>query len=299
MYPMVRELGRRLREADNATIRDLQHKNHELAQAYEQLQATQAQLIESHVAQERIEHELRIARGIQQAFLPKETPTLPGWELIASYEPARVVGGDFYDFLALPDGRVGLIIGDATDKGLPAALIMANARSVVRAAAAQLLAPGELLQRVNDLLCPGIPPGMFVTCLYAILEPATGRLRYANTGHDVPFRRTDAEVVELWATGMPLGLMPGMIYDEAEVVLTPGEMVLFYSDGLIEARNPRREMLGLPQLRRLLWDQRAGDGSSLVDFLRSELARFTGPAWEQEDDITLVVLQRAREVAHA
>src|ERR671917_712388 len=172
---------------------------------------------------ERIEQELRVARLIQQTLLPKALPELPGYEVAAYYQPAREVGGDFYDFLTLEDGRLGLVVGDVTDKGVPAALVMATTRTMLRAAAQRLLSPGEVLQRTNDALVTDIPPNMFITCLYAILEPESGHLVYANAGHDLPYRRHGSAAEELRARGMPLGLMPGMAYEEKEVVLGKGE----------------------------------------------------------------------------
>ncbi len=243
---------------------------------------------------ERIEQELRIARLIQQTLLPKTLPELPGYDLAAYYQPAREVGGDFYDFLELEDGRFGLVVGDVTDKGVPAALVMATTRTMLRAAAQRLFSPGEVLQRANEALVTDIPPNMFITCLYAILEPESGRLVYANAGHDLPYRRHGSAAEELRARGMPLGLMPGMGYEEKEVVLGKGESVLFYSDGLVEAHDPQRMMFGFPRLRRLVAEH--GEEGSLVDFLREELYRFAGEDWEQEDDITLLTLERSEEL---
>ncbi len=242
------------------------------------------------IARERIEHELRVARQIQQSLLPKEAPILAGWQVAAYYQPARAVGGDFYDFTFFPDGQLGLVIGDVSDKGVPAALVMATTRAILRGAAQRLLSPGQVLERVNEVLCPEIPPHMFVTCLYAILDPASGRLQYANAGHDLPYRRGDGGVSELRATGMPLGLMPDMRYEEKETVLAAGETVLFYSDGLVEAHNPERAMFSFRRLMGLM-EQHPG-GAGLIDALRGALAEFTGPDWEQEDDITLVILER-------
>jgi predicted ester cyclase len=243
---------------------------------------------------ERIEQELRIARLIQQTLLPKTLPELPGYKLSAFYRPAREVGGDFYDFLELQDGRLGLVVGDVTDKGVPAALVMATTRTVLRATATRLLSPGEVLKRANDVIVPDIPPNMFITCLYAILDPKSGRLVYANAGHDLPYRRKtgrgqDAE--ELRARGMPLGLMQEMSYEEKEIVLERGESILFYSDGLVEAHDPQREMFGIPRLRALVAEH--AEKESLVDTLLKELYSFTGEDWEQEDDITLVTLGRS------
>jgi serine phosphatase RsbU (regulator of sigma subunit) len=246
---------------------------------------------------ERIEQELRVARLIQQTLLPKHVPDLPGYQLAAYYQPAREVGGDFYDFLELDDGHLGLVVGDVTDKGVPAAIVMATTRTMLRASAQRLDSPGEVLKRVNDVIVRDIPPNMFITCLYAILDPETGLLRYANAGHDLPYRRRTSSsssggAEELRATGMPLGLLPGMSYEEKEIVLQRGDSVLFYSDGLVEAHDPKREMFGFPRLQGLVGAHRS-DGPAMVNFLLSELARFTGEEWEQEDDITLVTLDRS------
>jgi serine phosphatase RsbU (regulator of sigma subunit) len=241
-------------------------------------------------ARERIEQELQVAQLIQRQFLPRELPELPGWHVAAYYQPAKEVGGDFYDFIELPDGLVGLVCGDVTGKGVPAALVMATTHSILRGDASQLVSPGKVLERANRLLLNDIPPQMFVTCLYGILDPATGRLHYANAGHNPPYVHTRDGVVELRATGMPLGLMPGMTYEEKETTLGPGDTLLLHSDGLAEAHDPERKMFGFPRLAALV----AGcpGGQELIDRLLSELGGFTGPGWEQEDDITLVAVQR-------
>ena len=218
---------------------------------------------------------------------------LEGWEISPHYQPAREVGGDFYDFLEFEDGRLGLVVVDATGKGVPAALVMASARSMLRAVAQASESPGDVLGRANDPLATDIPTNMFVTCFYAVLDPKSGSLSYANAGHDLLYRRRrsgdDAE--ELRATGMPLGLMPGMGYEEKGIVLDAGESVLFYSDGLVEAHNPEGEMFGFPRLRSLVADH--GEERSLGEFLLEELYSFVGDGWEQEDDITLLTLRRA------
>lgn len=255
-----------------------------------------AQLVQQQQAEtrerERMEQELRVARLIQQTLLPKELPALPGWDLAAYYQPARAVGGDFYDFIPYEDGRLGLVIGDVTDKGVPAALVMATTRAILRSAALEARTPGKVLEKANEMLYPDIPPRMFVTCLYAVLDPVTGRLWYANAGHDLPYRRRDGEVSELRATGMPLGLMPGMSYEEKETMLVPGESVLFYSDGIVEAHNKSREMFSFAYLKEVL-ALSTDKGSNLIDHLLAQLADFTGDGWEQEDDVTLVALQRS------
>ena len=242
---------------------------------------------------ERLKQELQVARLIQQTLLPLEPPSLPGWHLAGFYQPAQAVGGDFYDFLLFEDGRLGLVVGDVTDKGIPAALVMASTRSLIRSAAAQLISPGRVLRHVNRLLHNDIPPAMFVTCWYALLDPQTGVLRYANAGHNLPYRRNNGTVSELRATGMPLGLMPSIEYEEKETTILPTETVLFYSDGLVEAHNPWREMFGGHRLHQLIAGHH-GNGSSLIRYLMEELQTFTSNAEEQEDDVTLVTLERAR-----
>lgn len=253
-----------------------------------------AQLVRQQQAEirdrERIEQELKVAQLIQQQFLPRELPDLPGWHVAAYYRPARAVGGDFYDFMQLPDGQVAIVVGDVTDKGVPAALVMATTHSVLRGEALRLIAPGEVLKRANELLIDEMPPNMFVTCLYAVLDPVAGRLRFANAGHNLPNLRTAEGVVELRAAGMPLGLLPDMEYEEHEAILGPGDNLLLHSDGLAEAHSPDGEMFGFPRLAKLCGERDGGE--ALIDLLLNELASFTGPGWEQEDDITLVTLQR-------
>jgi serine phosphatase RsbU (regulator of sigma subunit)/predicted ester cyclase len=257
---------------------------------------TQQRLEQERIERERVEQELRVARGMQQASLPKEVPTLEGWQISPFYQPAREVGGDFYDFFELEDGRVGVAVGDATGKGMPAAIAMTASCSMLRAVAQAFgsFSPGEVLARVNETLLARIPPNMFVTCFYGVLDPSSGRLVYANAGHNLPCcrRHEHAATTDLRARGMPLGLMPQMSYEEQETVLVPGEGVLFYTDGLIEAHNPKGEMLGTPRLRNLLSERPEG-GTDLTATLMEELEHFTGEGWEQEDDITLLTLERS------
>ena len=258
-----------------------------------------AQLVQEQAAEaaerERYEQELKVAQLIQQQFLPRELPKLREWQIAAYYGPARVVGGDFYDFIDLGEGRIGVVVGDVTDKGVPAALVMARTHSILRAEAPRLVEPGLVLARANELLAPEMPARMFVTCLYGVLEPATGRFVFANAGHNLPYVRTADGVIELRATGLPLGLMPGIVYEETEGFVGQGDAMLLYSDGMVEQHGPEREMYGFPRLRSAM----AGDdaGSQLLDRLLEELSAFTGPGFEQEDDITLVTLRRATGVA--
>jgi len=245
---------------------------------------------------QRFEQELEVAKLIQQNFLPKQLPELSGWQVAAYYRPAREVGGDFYDVIPLPGGKVGFVVGDVTDKGVPAALVMAATRSVLRASAQRLVEPGETLERVNEHLCPDMPEKMFVTCLYGVLDPETGHFRFANAGHDLPYVKTAEGSEELRARGMPLGLMPGMPYEEKETVLQPGDSLLLHSDGVVEAHDSEGEMFGFPRLKQCVADYPGG--GELIDRVLSDLHDHTGPDAEQEDDITMVVLQRSPGAAH-
>jgi serine phosphatase RsbU (regulator of sigma subunit)/predicted ester cyclase len=247
-------------------------------------------LEQERIERERIEQDLRVARSIQQASLPKEVPTLEGWQIAPYYQPAREVGGDFYDFFELEDGQIGLAVGDATGKGVPAALAVTASCSMLRAVAQDSgYSPGEVLGRVNETLVARIPPNMFVTCFYAILDPNSCTLSYANAGHDLPYLWHAGAAEELRARGMPLGLMPRMEYEEKQIVLQEGDSTLLYTDGLVEAHDPQGEMFGFPRLQALVAEH--GEQQALGDFLMEELYSFVGESWEQEDDITLVTLR--------
>jgi serine phosphatase RsbU (regulator of sigma subunit) len=241
------------------------------------------------------EQELRLARSIQRASLPKEVPTLEGWQISPFYRPAREVGGDFYDFHPLSEGRLGLVVGDATGKGVPAALVMSTTCGMLRLAAQSSSSPGEMLQRVNETLFPYIPANMFVTCFYAILDPKSASLSYANAGHDLPYLWHGGDCEELRARGMPLGLMPGMSYEEKETTLESGDGALLYSDGLVEAHDPKGEMFGFPRVRAQVAER--DEERSLGELLMEELYSFVGDGWEQEDDITLLTLRRSASLS--
>jgi serine phosphatase RsbU (regulator of sigma subunit) len=235
---------------------------------------------------ERVAQELRVARLVQQQFLPAEVPDLPGWRIAAFYRSAREVGGDFYNFTKLPTGEMGIAIGDVTDKGAPAALVMATTQGLLRAEAPRVVSPSAVLEKVNEVLVLNTPEKMFVTCQYIVLDPATGRLRLANAGHNLPYISTEGGVIELRATGMPLGLLPDTTYELEKEVVAPGTRMLLHSDGLAEAHNSERDMFGIPGVIKVM--ENCDPDDDLIEELLAELDRFTGPDWEQEDDITLV-----------
>lgn len=239
---------------------------------------------------ERDEQEMRIAHQIQLALLPKVMPQIRHWSLTPSYIPARAVGGDFYDYIDLPDQKLGIFIGDVSSKGVPAALLMATTRSILRGIARRQTSPSVVLERANDVLVQEMPHGMFVTCFYAVLDWMTGDFTFANAGHLMPFHlhQADGHVVELKARGMPLGLMANMAYEQVTTRIQSSDRVVFYSDGLIEAHNAAGEMFGWQRALATVRD--VSHPVDLNQHLLDALREFVGEGWEQEDDITLLTL---------
>ena len=248
----------------------------------------------------RIERDLQTARQVQSGLLPRRMPNVAGWQVAAHWQPARGVSGDLYDFIRFSDGKLGLIVADVTDKGVPAALVMANTRSILRGVATSIgkkgsESPARLLTRVNHVLYEDMPMNMFVTCLLVILDPHTGEIRFSNAGHNLPILRSGNDAIELRATGLPLGIFPNPVYEDKEAVLAPGDSLLMFSDGLVEAHSPQGEMFGFPRLRQMMHPvpgQSHLEGDELLHQLMAELAAFTGPDWEQEDDVTLLTVYR-------
>lgn len=247
---------------------------------------------EAAARQERIDQELRVARVIQQTLLPRDLPTVAGWEISAFYRPAREVGGDFYDVVSLEDGRAVVFEGDVTDKGVPAALVMATCRAALRAATERYDDPGDILRHTNDILVADIPPMMFVTCFCAVLDGS--KIRFANAGHPLPLVVTDGEVVAVRATGMPLGMLPGSTYEVVEVPVDKGASIVVASDGVAEAHDLTGAMYGFDRVGKVV----AGSDDPITALI-DDVDRF---AREQEDDITVVVIRRhssAQESAEA
>lgn len=240
---------------------------------------------------EHMQRELEFASVIQRTLLPQELPLFAGWQMAVHYQPAGFVGGDFYDVLRLENGQVALIVADVMGKGVPAALVMATTRAILRGSVRRLADPAAALQRANELLCSETPDLMYVTCLVAVLDPATGRLRYANAGHNLPYRASGGAAAEVWATGLPLGLMLDARYEVYETNVERGETLLFYSDGVVEAHDVWGEMFGYERLKALLRQPHTGS-AALIARLLAALTAFTGSGWRQEDDITLLAFTR-------
>lgn len=253
-----------------------------------------ARLHREALARERLERELALARGIQTSFLPADVPHVAGWVFVASLEPARYVSGDFYDFIPLPGGCWGVLIADVADKGMPAALYMALARTLIRAHAADHAAdPAACLLAANDQILADTQSDLFVTIFYAILDPATGAMTFANAGHNPPylFRHDGRPAEPLRNTGMALGVMPGITLDNGQANFAPGDYLVLYTDGVTEAHNPELDEFGSD---RLLAQAASSDGVSAATIhhrIRAAVAEFVGDA-PQFDDLTLMIVSR-------
>lgn len=299
---MLRNGTRRVRNTNQRMIGDLERKNAELQRAYDQLKAAQAELIRL----SRIDEELAVARRIQQSFLPRELPVLPGWQLAAYSRGAQAVGGDFYDCIKLADGRLGLVVADACGKGVTAALFVALTRSLLRAASqapwifqgrTELDAESVLagaLWLVNDYLCrEHAESNMFITLFYAVLDPATGALAYVNAGHNPPLLvAPGAEtIVEAEGGTLPLGVMSSQIYEVQRTAIGPGERLVAFSDGITEATDLAHALYGDERLHAALRANAAASSTALVEAIIGEVDAFAADA-PQADDLTLLVLTR-------
>jgi len=287
-YKIVRVLSLRLEQHQNRTIRDLQEKNLQLTQAYEQLKAAQAHLIEK----EKMEKELEVARGIQQSMVPRKLPHLSGFDFGARMMPARAVGGDFFDFIPLSESTLGIVIGDVSDKGVPAALFMALTSNLLRAEARRTSSVSDALRHVHRQLLEINDAGMFVTLLYGVLNGATREFRYARAGHELPLVvNAGGELVALpYADGQPLGAMDDILLDEQTVVLPTGSTVLLYTDGVTDALDAQGNQFGLDRLRQALPARRSDSAQALCDTLLEMTAAYRA-ATPQYDDITLVAVR--------
>jgi serine phosphatase RsbU (regulator of sigma subunit) len=287
-HDLLRVMSLRLRDANEATLRDLREKNQQLAQAYQELVLAQQQIIQK----EKIERELQLARTIQLQYLPRELPRLKGFDFGAHMLPARAVGGDFFDFISLETGRLGIVVADVSDKGVPASIMMALTRSILRAEAAPGAPPGQTLLATNGHLLEMNESGMFVTVLYGVLDPANGELAYARAGHEFPLLFDQAGKVTALPKhrGQPLGILPEPDMDEQTIRLRPGHTLLIFTDGLPDAMNAQGEFYGPERLQETARTLLQAPAQEICDGLIRAIESFKG-ANAQFDDMTLVVIK--------
>jgi sigma-B regulation protein RsbU (phosphoserine phosphatase) len=291
-YQILRVLSLRLRESDNATIAGLREKNRELAQAYADLKAAQAQIIEK----EKLEQELRTAHRIQQSILPGKLPRLAGYDFGALMMPARSVGGDLYDFIPLGKDKLGVAIGDVSDKGVPAAIFMALTCSLLRAEATRAASPRKVLERVNRLLLDMNDEGMFVTLLYGVLDSQQRTFTYARAGHELPLllNADGSAGFAMAGQGLPLGLFDLITLDEQIIPLSQGDSFLLYTDGATDMTDAPGTLFGIEQLEAVASGAiRGRTAQDLCEEIWRSLAAHRGTSM-QADDVALVAIRALR-----
>jgi phosphoserine phosphatase RsbU/P len=252
-----------------------------------------ARLYQVAVEKGRMERELQVAREVQASLIPQAAPQVPGWEFAGWWQPAREVSGDFYDYVPFGDGHQGLLIGDVTDKGMPAALFMAHARSIIRACAIAASDPVPAIRNANATLCAQTTNGMFVTLCLAHLEPSSGQLRYVNAGHNLPLHWDHKK--KTWRPfgrpGLPLAIDPAAEYVEGTAEIRPGDLLVLYTDGLTDATDARSELFGLERVKNVLAAHADAPPEEILNHIRRALAEFSGPT-ALYDDVTLLIARR-------
>ena len=240
-----------------------------------------------------LQNELDVASKIQQGILPASFPEGEGFEVYGNMEPARNVGGDFFDVILLENGRLGLAVADVSDKGVPAALFMMSSRTLLKGAAIGRGVPGDVLSEVNDLLTEDNETFMFVTVLYAVFDPHSGTLNYANGGHPNPLLvHSDGTSEELPLTGgIALGVMPELEYKESSVTLAEGDTLVLYTDGVSEAMNSEGEEFGIDRLRNIFVNSAPASARAANEAILQAVIDFAGDT-PQSDDVTCLVLRR-------
>ncbi len=291
---MVRVLSQRLDATNTATFRDLTEKNRQLQIAYDELKDAQAQLIEK----ERLERELQVAADIQLSILPDVLPDFDDFGFGARILPARQVGGDFYDVFVLKDGRIGVLIGDVADKGVPSALFMARSHALIMAEADIGLTAGDALRLVNSHITRLQKSTQFVTVLYGILDLKTREFSFARAGHEPPLlMHLDGSVDRIpHSSGMALGLWDDITLDERTIELLPGDTLLLYTDGMTDCRNPKGEAFGLERIKKTLSGFANFNAQQVCDNLLETLIKYQDGS-KQDDDVTLVAVSAASEVS--
>lgn len=288
-YELARVLSERMTDGQNKTIRSLRQKNIALQKAYDELKAAQAQIIEK----EKLERELQLAREIQFSILPESLPTLPGYDFGALMVPARAVGGDFYGIFPLDENRMVLVLGDVTDKGVPAALFMAQTYALLRASSNPTDTPSQILERANSLLYSMNARGLFATVIYGILTKDTGDFHYVRAGHELPILiAPDGKAQLVDSTGgLPLGIWDDPMLSENHMLIPPGGLLLLYSDGATDCSNPKQERLGDEALCRLM-ETFAGNipAQAVCEKIFASLENFQQDT-PQFDDVTLLAVR--------
>lgn len=284
---MVRVLSQRLDNTNTQTFHDLTEKNKQLQTAYDELKAAQAQLVEK----ERLERELQVAADIQLSILPDELPKVDGFNFGARILPARQVGGDLYDVFLLKDEKVGVVIGDVADKGVPSAIFMARAHALIMAEADMGLTAGEVMRVVNRHITRLQKSTQFVTVLYGILDLKTREFSYARAGHEPPLLLHPDGTVERipHSSGMALGLWDAITLDERTVILPQGSTFLLFTDGLTDCRDTLGEPFGLQRIKETLADLSNVNAQQACDHLLETLMNFQDGS-KQDDDVTLVAI---------
>jgi serine phosphatase RsbU (regulator of sigma subunit) len=287
-HRIVRELSQRLTNAHEKTIVDLQAKNRELTRAYNQLKAAQEQIIEK----ERMDHELQLAHNIQISILPTSLPETESFSFGALLQPARAVGGDFYDVFMIGKNRIGVLIGDVADKGVPSALVMAQTHALLYAEAIRGIPPAEVMATANHQMLRLNRSGLFVTSIYGIIDLDSRIFSYARAGHEIPYILTpDQDASALPKNiGQPLGLFDEPTFDIQQVSFSEGTRLLLYTDGAADMHDQGEVQFGL---QRLLQEFSAGaalDPQTACRQIYETLARYQGTT-SQDDDITMVMIQ--------
>jgi serine phosphatase RsbU (regulator of sigma subunit) len=287
-HEIARSLSLRLRDSDNATIRDLKEKNRQLAEAYHDLEAAQAQIIEK----EKMERELEVARVIQQSILPRSLPRLPGFDFGSRMVPAKAVGGDLFDFIHLDENHLGIAVGDVSGKGVPAGIFMAMTRSLMRAEAKRSKSPVEALQGVNQHMLEMNDAGMFVTILYGVLNWRTGLFHYVRAGHELPVLcQTNGEPIKSEIRqGQALGVFPNPVLIEQTVSLHRGVTLLIYTDGVTDAMSLEGELFGHSRLKKAVRERCSNSAQGICDDIM-QLVMNHQRSLPQHDDVTLVAVR--------
>lgn len=251
--------------------------------------------IDEEVKKQRLEEELRIGREIQHSLIPRACPVLPGWSFAAAYEPARHVGGDFFDFVFMPEHpeAMQVVIADVTGKGVPAALFMATCRTTMRAEAVRGLSPAETLREANRVIALDTQYPLFLSALCARVEAHAGRLTFANGGHERPLwlHATSGAVETVMSHDPLLGFTQDATYEDQTIDLDAGDILVFFTDGVTEARNEEGGFYGDDRLQVLLEKQSWDSADQVLDAILASVAAFSGDT-PQADDLTLVVVQR-------